>query len=647
MRDDKLKEQTFERRTVILGGLKSMALVVLAGRLYQLQILQSDQFHTLSEENRVKLIPVLPARGKILDRFGRVMAENRNYYRIMMDDSAVKHPSATLRELGEMMNLPEDRLQLMIKKLEDDHLRGATVVDNFLNWKEVAMIEEHLPEYPGVSIDTIKLRHYPYSEATSHLLGYVGPLSKKPEKSDLMLSHPDFREGKNGIEQMADDRLRGKGGAKRMEVNVFGLGVRELSIEKAVEGEDLRMTLDIDLQEHLKEKMKGIGGVEREGASVVVIDILNGDVLAMISTPGYDPNQFLLGISRDQWKTLSKDPDVPLINKAISNQYPAGSTFKPITALAGLKSGAINEHTSVFCPGYMQFGSKVFHCWKDGGHGAVDVRNALAQSCNVFFYTIAQRIGIQNIADMARLCGLGQKYSIELPHEKGGIIPDPEWKRQTLGKEWYGGETINTSIGQGYVLITPLQLAVQGARVASGRAVKPRMICSKHEPDPLHIKVDEKPDFVFESLNINPVHLNIVREGMAAVVNGPRGTAHRSAIPEPQWAFAGKTGTAQVRARREEDKHKVVERKFRTHALFTGFAPVDNPRYAVGVVVEHGGSGAEAAAPLAKEALREVQRLKAERMGLDIEIKEKPKEPEKPKEAPKPVEPEPEAKEVD
>lgn len=629
MRDDKLKEQLFERRTLVLGGLKAGALLLLSGRLYQLQILESDTFSMMAEDNRVKLIPVLPDRGKIRDRFGRVLAENRDYYRILMDGEAAHHPEESLEELASMMKLPQDRLELMLKKVERDHMRGAMIVDNFLSWQEMAAIEQHLPEYPGVSVDTIQLRHYPYADKTAHLIGYVGPISKKPEKPNLMLSHPDFRVGKNGIEQMADERLRGRGGAKRMEVNVHGLGVRELSVEKAVGGDDLTLTLDVELQQHLIEKMAGVGGVEREGGSAVVMDILSGDVLAMASTPGFDPNQFLLGISRDQWKTLSTDPDVPLINKAISNQYPAGSTFKPVTALAALKAGVINEHTSIYCPGYMQFGSRTFHCHREGGHGAMDVKSAIQQSCNVFFYQIAQRTGIQNIADMARSLGLGMKHGIELPHEKAGLIPDPAWKRKALGKEWYGGETINTSIGQGYVLVTPLQLAVMSARLASGRKVEPHLIRGVVPPESLHPKADIPPVSNFESLGVSPQHMALVRKGMDDVVNSARGTAHRSMIPEPEWAFAGKTGTAQVRGRREEDKHREVEKKFRTHALFTGFAPVGNPRYAVGVVIEHGGSGSGAAAPIAKEALREVQRLKAERLGIKVKSPEDEKAKEK------------------
>ena len=348
MRDDKLKSQLYERRTVVLGGLKLLAVATLSGRLYQLEILQSDEYKVMSEENRIKLIPVLPARGKILDRFGQVLAENRNYYRIMLDDSLVTNPEDTVREIGKMLSFSEDRINLLLKKLEDDHLRGATIVDHFLQWNEVAVIEEQQPEMPGVSIDTIKLRHYPYSGSTSHILGYIGPLSKKNQTRNPMLAHPDYREGKNGIELTENARLQGKGGAKRMEVNVHGLGVRELAIDKAIPGDDLHLTIDVGLQDAIAKKLSGIGGVVREGNSAVVIDILNGDVLAMVSSPGYDPNKFLLGISRDDWKTLSTDPDVPLINKAITNQYPAGSTFKPATAMAGLKAGVINEHTSIY-----------------------------------------------------------------------------------------------------------------------------------------------------------------------------------------------------------------------------------------------------------------------------------------------------------
>ncbi len=491
--------------------------------------------------------------------------------------------------------------------MEKDHLRGVVVIDDYLSWEEVAKIEVNRPDLPGMEIDTVRVRYYPLLEAASHVIGYVGPITKEEAGNNLLLNHPDFKVGKNGIERTLEQSLRGEGGIKRMEVNAYGAGVRELSLDKPKPGLDVALTIDGQLQEFAYKRLTGIGGKVHEGSGVVVIDVETGGIVSMVSMPGFNGNLFLHGISHDDWNALNNNPDVPLINKAITAEYPPGSTFKPITALAAMMSGTAGPQTRVNCPGYYYLGSKRFHCWKEGGHGSLNMEEAIMQSCNVYFYQVGQRAGIEAISKAAEAFGLGKALGVELVGERNGLIPSPNWKQRMFKQEWYKGETVNTSIGQGYVLVTPLQLAVMSARIATGKKVTPHLVDTQ-QPEALGLKPNNyKP---FEDIDIDPNLMEIVRSGMRRVVNDGRGTAFGSRIPIKGQEMAGKTGTAQVRARREGvDATKIAEKQFRTHSLFTGFAPARTPKFAIGVVIEHGGAGSQAAAPVARDILTEAMRI--------------------------------------
>ena len=433
-------------------------------------------------------------------------------------------------------------------------------------------------------------------------VGYVGfPSQQEVEKSSVFQRLPDIKIGKHGLERAFGPQLRGQPGVQQIEVNAHGYPVRELSMQDSIPGTDLTTTLDAELQQHIVQQ---IG--EKESASVVVMDVHSGAVRALVSTPSFDPNRFSHKITTDYWNALREDPRVPLLNKAVAGQYPPGSTFKMVTALAALESGLVSSHEEVFCPGHLDFGSRRFHCWKQGGHGFVDVRKALMQSCDVYFYQVSHTIGVERIAEMARHLGLDVRTGIELPDEKAGRIPDPAWKRQYSGKHWNPGETLNTSIGQGDVLTTPLQLARMTAMLVNGgKLVRPTRV----PPSPhAHSDADALP-----SIDIRDHNLRAVLDGMYAVVNTPRGTAYAQHDPEGDFVFAGKTGTAQVRKIVHHYNDRFDSWKERDHALFVGFAPYESPRYSVAVVVEHGGHGSSVAAPIAASALKQTLLLDKER----------------------------------
>lgn len=577
----------------MLAGGKLALLSALVSRLYYLQIMKADDFKTQSDSNRIKLTLIPPLRGNILDRFGNLLAVNQNHYRVLLDTEVDEDIEDTLTNLMQLLSIEEEKKQHIIKKILQTKAKGSILVYDRLSWQDVAKIEVNSPDLPGISVDVGQIRYYPFGMLTSHLIGYVGVLSEKEILEHPLLSHPDFKIGKNGIEKTLENELRGQAGIKRMEVNAKGLSVRELSREESTPGDDVSLTIDIRLEEFVTSKL------DPRGAAAVIIDITNGDVLAMASTPAFNPNEFTQGVSSRYWNELMKNPARPLINKCISSQYPPGSTFKMMVALASLKEG-IDPSVTVFCPGYVVLGGRRFHCWKEGGHGTVNMTQAIMHSCNSFFYTMAKRIGIDKFASMAEDFGLGQKTGIALPHEVAGVVPSKKWKRAKYKQEWQTGDTLNSGIGQGFVLSTPMQLAIMAARIASGKKVTPNLVSGNS-------------DAPFDDIDIAEEHLAVIHEGMESVSNVPGGTAYGSRIINPAFAMAGKTGTSQVISKKfiGQDNSKNGSWENRNHGLFIGYAPIDNPRYACSVIVEHGGSGSGAAAPIARDILTEVQRLNA------------------------------------
>ncbi len=595
MPKDNEKQRVFTRRAVVLGGLQAAGFSLLAGRLGYLQLMRDEKYTSLSESNRIKLQLIAPERGNLLDWRGEALATNAKNYQLMIDMSGFKRDvfSEVITQLSKLVALPDKTKEW----LDSVKLRSAMrpeMLKEHLTWEEVARVELHTAELPGIFINLGQVRHYVLEEEAAHLTGYVGTISEADLSADdqPLMRLPDFRIGKNGVEEMLEDRLRGTAGMKRLEVDVHGIPVREIDKRDPVSGESIKLTIDKRLQSFTSDLIKGVS------AGVVVMEVDTGNILTMASMPAFNPDIFSLGIKNEYWKELNENKMVPLMNKAIAGQYPPGSTFKMLVGMAGLEKGVITPSTQVNCPGHFSLGDHTFRCWKEGGHGTVNYKRAITESCDVFFYTIANRMGIQAYADMAREMGLGDVFDLGMIGEKAGIIPDPAWKMKRYKQQWTGGDTINCAIGQGYVLATPLQLCVMTARMVNGGfKVTPRL-----EPRPE----------TFEPVAVKAEHLQLAMEGMYDVVNAPNGTAYGKRIMDPKYSFGGKTGTSQVRqiTVRGQDQ-STIPWEMRHHALFVGYAPVDKPKYAVAVIVEHGGGGGSAAGPIARDVLQKVQELNA------------------------------------
>jgi len=468
-----------------------------------------------------------------------------------------------------------------------------------LSWDEVARLELHLPDLTGMNVEQGQNRFYPFGMETCHCLGFVGGVSESDLDGDPLLELPGMRIGKSGIEKAYETRLRGVPGVKQVELNAVRRIVRELSTTASIDGQDMRVTLDLGLQQSVYQRLS----MERGGAAVI-LDAKTGGVLSYVSVPGFDATLFANGISKGDWEALLNHPQHPLNDKVLTGQYGPGSTFKMIVALAALEAGVITPATPICCTGSVALGNHDFHChaWRYGGHGTVTLERAIAQSCDAYFFQVGKLLGIDPMAAMARRFGLGKATGIDLPGEKPGLVPSRKWKSLVMGKSWMLGETYNASIGQGYVLATPLQLGVMTARLVTGKSVFPHVAVADEEP-------------VFEDMGLNPEHLKVVLGGMAKVVNEPFGTAYASRIVEPGFEMGGKTGSTQVQRITKRDREQGLagsaSRPWHTreHALFVGYAPLDNPRFVTSVLVEHGGSGSRVAAPVARDILSMAQKM--------------------------------------
>ncbi|WP_025899327.1 penicillin-binding protein 2 [Sneathiella glossodoripedis] len=607
---DKEKSRLFTRRALILAGGQAALMSVLAGRLYYLQVLQSDEYATMANENRMNIRLLAPLRGQVLDRFGKEIASNRQNYRVVLIREQTKSVEQTLDRLSDLVPVSDADRERVLK--EARRKRGFVpipVMEN-LTWEEFSRINVHSPELPGIQLDVGETRHYPYGPLFAHTVGYVGSVSERDLKTlepDPLLELPGFKIGKNGIEKYYDLSLRGKAGTSRVEANAYGRVIRELSRQEGNPGNDLELTIDAELQQYAAQRMG------EESAAAVIMDVHTGDILSMVSVPSFDPNSFTTGISVKDWRALQSNPKHPLNNKAVAGQYPPGSTFKMVVALAALEAGVITPDYTTYCAGHTMLGRHKFHCWKRGGHGKLNLRQSIEQSCDVYFYDIARKVGMDKIAEMANRFGLGQKLGLDLYGEKAGLIPTTDWKQAVRGERWQVGDTYNAGIGQGYVLSTPLQLAVMTARLANGgKAVTPRLV--KQELQNL-VKGDAEQAEPPKDIGVSKAALKAVLDGMFDVMNGEKGTGRGSRIDVEGWEVAGKSGTAQVRRISKKERLTGVLKseekpwEYRDHALFVAFAPYDNPRYAVSVIVEHGGSASKVAAPIASDLLKEALRL--------------------------------------
>jgi len=609
------RSSLFTRRALLLGGAQAVLLSALVGRLYQLQVLDTQRFATLAEENRINLRLLPPSRGLIFDRTGQPLAINRNNFRVMAASDRGRGAEVLVDRLDQILNLGETERGRLLRELRRSRNAQPVVVRENLGWEEVARLEFNAPELPGVFIDLGQTRDYPEGEMMSHIIGYTGRVADEDlvGRDDPLLQLATLRFGKKGVERSLEDDLRGRAGAVQVEVNAVGRVVRELDRTDGEPGANTLLTIDLDLQRFAADRLK-----EHQSGSVVVMDVVTGDIIAMVSKPGFDPNVFARGITQGEWRELLESPERPLNNKSIAGIYPPGSTYKVVTALAALESKAIEPWTVLPCSGYLTLGDIKFHCWLKNGHGGLAVVQAIAQSCDCFFYEAARRAGVDRIAETAAKLGLGRQSELGLPGESPGLQPSRPWKQEKYGKPWQQGDTFNLGIGQGYMNSTPLQLAIMTARVANGGyEVQPNLLLAKATPREELAPPPPRDKQTAPSLRITPKNLALVREGMVQVVQA--GTAAQLKIDAqgkllpPELMFAGKTGTAQVKRITERDREMGVTQAslpwhLRHHALFVCFGPNDNPRYACAVIIEHGMAGGATAGPIGRDVLVETMK---------------------------------------
>jgi len=589
----------FTRRALLVGAAQLGAFGALAAKLYQVQMVEGGRYATMAESNRISARLIAPPRGRILDRAGIVVGGNRLNWRALLTAELTTNVDGTLDTFARIVPLADHERARIERELRKRHRFIPVIVREFLTWEEMARIEVNAPDLPGILVDVGFTRLYPQGPALAHVVGYVAPPNEADLGEDPMLALPGIRIGRNGMEKALDTRLRGRAGAVQMEVNAVGRVIRELDRQEGTPGQDLGLTIDVGLQNSV---LRRLGD---ESASAVVMDARNGEVLAMTTNPSFDPSLFNSGVSQAQWIQWTSNRKAPLINKAASGLYAPGSTFKMAVAMAGLEAKVIGPGDRISCPGFLDLGDTRFHCWSKSGHGALDMRGAIKNSCDVYFYEVARRAGIDRVAAMANRFGIGVDLGIELPGVRKGLMPTKAW-RQAQGKAWNIGDTISCGIGQGYIQTTPLALCTYAARLATGRAVQPHLTRTIGGVLQKGALPGDWP-----SLGLPERALHLLREGMWAVVNEGGGTGAIARIGLPGMQLAGKTGSSQVRrVSREQREHGFRSDKlpweFRPHALFVCYAPYDQPRYAVSVVVEHGNAGAAAAAPLARDIMIDV-----------------------------------------
>ena len=593
--DQKKQVSLFNRRTFILFLLKLSLFSAVGWRLYNIQILDSSKYKTMSKKNQIDLEIIFPVRGKIFDRNRVLIAKNEKVYDVYLIPENTKSINNTLNALSQFIDIDFAKrrkvieLSTQVKKFEK-----IKIFEN-ISWSVLEKIETNKYNLQGVFIAEDYLRVYPYKDNFSHLLGYIS----KPNQQELALPFiskmPNLDIGKEGLEKSFNPRLVGKAGQREIEVNSNGRIIREISKVDSIKGEEISLSIDLRIQQYAINLLKS-----HRAGSINVINIKNGEILCMASTPTYDPNKIIQKPNKEYWESILANTLSPLTNRSIQGLYSPCSTFKMIVAIAALKYGIINTETTHSCTGKIGFGNRLYHCWKTNGHGKMNVTDAIKQSCDVFFYEISKKLGIDKIAEVAKDFGLGQSYDISMPNQKTGIVPNKKWKKEKIGESWYAGETLISAIGQGFVLTNPFQLVVMTSIIASdGKMIEPTIIKGNR----VNFKTNEK---YFKEIKI-------IKKAMFKVVNENKGTAFKSRLEDIK--FAGKTGTSQVRrislSERESDdfREKEQEWKNRDHALFVGYIPYDDPKYSISVIIEHGGSGASTAAPIAKQIFNYINEL--------------------------------------
>lgn len=615
---DPERQETVSRRMVLFGGGVGFLFAGISARLYQLQVADHQKYLDLAQENQFNRRILTPLRGEIVDRFGVPLASNRKNFRVLFVPEQARDVDAALDAISTITPISEEKRARIMREIRR---RGAftpiQIADN-LSWEDFSKINFQLPHLGGVLPDVGETRDYPIGSASAFVIGYVGAVTERDladQESDserVLLRQPGFKVGREGLERTYESELRGAAGVMNVKINAHGRVIEELadSAVPPVQGKTLALTIDAELQTRAMEVLaEPVEGIEppTQSAAAVVMDVVTGDILVLASTPAFNPNDFNVGIDPDLWRELNQSPYKPLLNKPLAGVYPPGSTFKLVSAIAAQRAG-IKPSQTAYCRGRIWYGNRYFHCWKRGGHGTVDMKDSLKHSCDVYYYEIAKTLDVDLLADTARKLGLGQTYELGISGQQKGVVPDREWKRQYFAgnpenQPWFQGETLSVIIGQGYVTSTPLQLAVMTARVATGRAVRPRLVRAVGEIVP--------PAPQAPLIDVDQEYLDIVRAGMNAVTN-EYGTASRSRLEDPEWQMAGKTGTSQVYQITAEDRARGLDEPEelpwgrRDHALFVSYMPFENPRYACAVVVEHGIGGARMAGPKARDIMKAV-----------------------------------------
>jgi penicillin-binding protein 2 len=616
-----IKSKLISRRMFLLSAAKVVVVIGVLGRLVSLQINESSKYKTLSDKNRFREWKLAPERGIIKDFFNREIASNSQVYQIHLIPENTRNIEEIFFRLKGILNLSDQKLSNLKKKITKQKPWEPVIISDNLSWAEFSRVNLFLYELQGVEPVVSVARAYK-DNSSAHALGYVSQVSAKDLKNKKYLKDiavPGIAVGKTGLEKLLDEKMIGKVGFQRYEVNAYGKRIQQIKVDQGQAGENFKTTLDLEVQKYATKLIKD------EAAAVCVMDIYNGDVVSMVSSPAYDPNAFVHGVDREYWNTLINNEKKPLTNKALSGLYPPGSTIKTLVALSALENNILKPSNTVKCTGKIELHGEKFHCWKKKGHGIMNMRSAIQRSCDVYFYEVARKLGVDRLSITAKKFGLGKKVLDGFNEERSGVVPNTAWKKKFIGQNWYIGETLHSGIGQGYFQSTPMQLCLMTAQIANGGyKIKPRIIFNetKKSLNTFMPFINEnfnkfpKDSPAVLNLNLKPLfknqeNINFVKDAMFASSNEPGGTSYKSRLKDERYTFAGKTGSSQIKRftdkqREAEVKQNEIDYKSRDHALFIAFAPYKNPRYAISIVVEHGGSGSSSAAPIASKIIKKV-----------------------------------------
>ena len=616
-----IKSKLISRRMFLLSVAKSIVVVGVLGRLISLQINESSKYKTLSDKNRFREWKLAPERGVIKDYFNVEIASNSQVYQIHLIPENTQNIEEIFFRLKTILKISDQKIFSLKKKIAKQKPWDPVIISDNLTWSEFSRVNLFLHELQGVEPIVSVARVYK-DKSSAHALGYVSQISAKDLKNKKYLKKiavPGIAVGKTGLEKKLDEQMIGKVGFQRYEVNAYGKRIKQIKVDQGQAGKSYKTTLDLEVQKYAAEIIKD------KAAAICVMDIYNGDIISMVSAPAYDPNAFVHGVGREYWNNLLNNDKKPLTNKAISGLYPPGSTIKTLVALSALENGISKPLQKVKCTGKIELFGEKFHCWKKKGHGIVNMRSAIQRSCDVYFYEVARKLGVDRLSETAKKFGLGKKVLDGFSEERSGVVPNTLWKKKFIGQNWYLGETLHSGIGQGYFQSTPLQLCLMTAQIANGGfEIKPRIIFDKNKNN-LKSYIDFKnnnpnqplpEDLLASNFDLKPLfknqeHINFIKDAMFASSNEPGGTSYRSRLEDERYTFAGKTGSSQIKRFTEEQreaevKQEEIDYKSRDHALFIAFAPYKDPKYAISVVVEHGGSGSSSGAPVAKKVIKKV-----------------------------------------